>query len=190
MRYARPERRRREGRRKRKVDIWPSSPSVWSNLFKLFLLLNLSIWPSLTSVLRCYTYISDVLVYYIRCYVRRWRIILWSQACPPLHWCRRGSSLHRGTPTCWPGTPPPSQTSSSTKCSTEDCRWAPSSLPPSSLFTLALVTNGYLFAFFPGPIYILFSEMFKVCSDFLFLVFPIFPVFCDINHPLDIWLFL
>ena len=115
------------------------------------------------------------------------------QVCPLLHWCRRGSSLHRGTPTCWPGTPPPSQTSSSTKCSTEDCRWPPSSLPPSSLFTLALlylVTNGYLFAFFPGPIYILFSEMFKVCSDFLFLVFPIFPVFCDINHPLDIWLFL
>ena len=46
------------------------------------------------------------------------------QACPRPRWCRRGSSRRRGTPTSSPGTPPPSRTSSSTKCSTADSRWA------------------------------------------------------------------
>ena len=60
---ARPERRRREGRRKKKYtsDHPPLlCDLIFSNLSYVF---NLSTRSNLTSVLRCYTYILDVLVY-------------------------------------------------------------------------------------------------------------------------------
>ena len=59
---ARPERRRREGRRKKKYtsDHPPLlCDLIFSNLSYVF---NLSTRSNLTSVLRCYTYILDVLV--------------------------------------------------------------------------------------------------------------------------------
>ena len=73
-------------------------------------------------------------------------IILILQACPLLPWCHRASCPRRGTPTCSPGTPPPSQTSSSTKCSTGDSRL----VSTINIVILIFINPGFVLAVFLG----------------------------------------